>query len=119
MKENENGKNSDKAREKDRLREPELKLDARVRPFTRFRTAELIVCAVCIVIGLLYVYAHIIPLSVLMPIYAVCFAAIPVLQLLDLRESGKTGFVNYIGPAFWAFLALAVIAAAIVYFVKL
>lgn len=119
MKENETGKKGGSNRANDNIGQPELKLDARVRPFTKYRVAELIVCAVCIVIGLLYVYAHIISLSVLMPIYAVCFAAIPVLQFLDLRESGKKGFVNYIGPAFWAFLSLAVIVATVVYFVKL
>ena len=53
---------------------------------------------------------------VLLPVYAVCFCAIPVLQFFDVRASGRTGFVNYLPPIFWGIVSLAVIAAAVVYF---
>jgi len=87
-----------------------------VRPFTKYRAAELAVCGVCVILGILYLYAKVISLSVLMPVYAVCFCAIPVLQFLDLRAGGKTGFINYLPAIFWGILSVAVLAATVIYF---
>ncbi len=88
-----------------------------VRPFTKYRAAELAVCGVCVILGILYLYAKVLTLSVLLPVYAVCFCAIPVLQFLDIKASGRTGFVNYLPPIFWGIISIAVIVAAVVYFV--
>ena len=88
-----------------------------VRPFTKFRAAELAVCGVCVILGILYLYAKVLTLSVLLPVYAICFCAIPVLQFLDVKASGRTGFVNYLPPIFWGIISIAVIIAAAVYFV--
>ncbi len=87
-----------------------------VRPFTKYRAAELAVCGVCVILGILYLYAKVLTLSVLLPVYAVCFCAIPVLQFLDVKASGRTGFVNYLPPIFWGIISIAVIIAAAVYF---
>lgn len=88
-----------------------------VRPFTKYRAAELAVCGVCAILGILYLYAKVLTLSVLLPVYAVCFCAIPVLQFLDVKASGRTGFVNYLPPIFWGIISIAVIIAAVVYYV--
>ncbi|MBO5257843.1 MAG: hypothetical protein J6C42_10135 [Clostridia bacterium] len=88
-----------------------------VRPFTKYRAAELAVCGVCVLLGILYLYAKVLTLSVLLPVYAVCFCAIPVLQYLDIKASGRTGFVNYLPPIFWGVISVAVIVAAVAYFV--
>ncbi len=88
-----------------------------VRPFTKYRAAELAVCGVCVILGLLYLYAKVLSLSVLLPMYAVCFCMIPVLQYLDVKASGKTGFVNYLPSIFWGVISVAVIVAAVAYFV--
>lgn len=88
-----------------------------IRPFTKYRAIEMAVCGVCILLGILYLYAKVISLSVLMPVYAVCFCAIPVLQYLDVKASGRTGFVNYLPAIFWGILSVAVIVATVIYFV--
>ena len=88
-----------------------------VRPFTKYRAIEMAVCGVCILLGILYLYAKVLSLSVLMPVYAVCFCAIPVLQYLDVKASGRTGFVNYLPAIFWGILSVAVIVATVIYFV--
>lgn len=88
-----------------------------VRPFTKYRAVELAVCGVCVILGLLYLYAKALTLSVLLPVYAVCFCAIPVLQYLDVKASGKTGFVNYLPAVFWGIVSIAVIVATVAYFV--
>lgn len=88
-----------------------------VRPFTKYRAVEMAVCGVCVILGVLYLYAKVLSLSVLMPVYAVCFCAIPVLQYLDVKASGRTGFVNYLPAIFWGILSVAVIVATVIYFV--
>ncbi len=87
-----------------------------VRPFTKYRAVEMAVCGVCVILGILYLYAKVLSLSVLMPVYAVCFCAIPILQYLDVKASGRTGFVNYLPAIFWGILSIAVIAATVIYF---
>lgn len=89
-----------------------------VRPFTKYRAVEMAVCGICVILGILYLYAHILSLSVLMPIYAVCFCAIPILQYLDIRASGRRGIINYIPAIFWGIMSITVIVAAVVYFVR-
>ncbi len=88
-----------------------------VRPFTKYRAVEMAVCGVCVILGILYLYAKVLSLSVLMPVYAVCFCVIPVLQYLDVKASGRTGFVNYLPAIFWGILSVAVLVATVIYFV--
>ncbi len=94
-----------------------LKPVPNVRPFTRYRAAELAVCGICVILGILYLYAKVLTLSVLLPVYAVCFCVIPILQFLDVKASGRTGFVNYLPPIFWGILSIAVIVATVAYYV--
>ena len=98
--------------------EETFRVSPNVRPFTKYRAVEMAVCGVCVILGMLYLYAKVLSLSVLLPVYAVCCCAIPVLQFLDVKASGRTGFVNYLPPIFWGIVSLAVIAAAVVYFVR-
>lgn len=96
--------------------EDSFRVAPNVRPFTKYRAVEMAVCGVCVILGILYLYAKVLSLSVLMPVYAVCFCAIPVLQCLDVKASGRTGFVNYLPAIFWGILSIAVIAATVIYF---
>lgn len=89
-----------------------------VHPFTKYRAVETAVCGVCVILGILYLYAKVIPLAVLMPIYAVCFCAIPILQFLDIRASGRRGFINYVPAIFWGVISITVIVATVVYFAR-
>ena len=90
------------------------------RPFTKYKIAELILCAAAVILGLLYLYTDpkLIPLSVLLPVYSLVFCAIVPLRWKDLKASGLTGGFAVFTTAVWAFLALAVIAATAVYFVR-
>lgn len=88
-----------------------------VRPFTKYRAVELAVCGGCVILGMLYLYAKVLSLAVLLPVYAVCFCMIPVLQYLDVKASGRTGLVNYLPAIFWGILSVAVLVATIAYFV--
>lgn len=89
-----------------------------VRPFTKYRAVEMAVCGVCVILGILYLYAHVLSLSVLMPVYAVCFCAIPILQYMDIKASGRRGIINYIPAIFWGIMSITVVVATAVYFVK-
>ncbi len=111
----ENEKNSKKSGQTE---EDRLSVTPNLKPFTKYRAIEMGVCGICVVLGLLYLYAHILTLSVLLPIYAVCFCAIPVLQYFNIRTSGRRGFASYLPVLFWSLMSIAVLAAAIAYFVK-
>ena len=50
---------------------------------TKYRIAELCICAVALVCGLLYLCGHILPLGVVLPILFACFAAVPVCRYLE------------------------------------
>lgn len=89
-----------------------------VKPFTKYRVIELIVCAVAVVLGLLYLYTDIVVLELLLPLYAVFFCAIAVLRYLDTKELGMKGFVSMLPVGCWAFLAVAVIVATVTYFLQ-
>lgn len=89
-----------------------------VKPFTKYRAIELVVCGVAVVLGLLYLYADMITLSLLLPLYALFFCAIAVLRYLDTKELGLKGFVAMLPVACWAFLAAAVVIATAAYFMQ-
>ena len=89
------------------------------KPFTVYKFIELGVCLLAVIVGVLYLYAKVIPLTVLFPVFALCFGAIPVLRFLDIKKRGATGFAEYL-PAFaWAVMAVITIVALVLYFVKM
>ena len=95
-----------------------LNVAQNTRPFTKYKIAELILCAAAVILGLLYLYTNpkLIPLSVLLPVYAAVLCAIVPLHWLDLKASGLKGGFAVFTTAVWALLALAVVAATVVYF---
>ena len=97
--------------------EEKLRLAANVKPFTRYKLIELAVCAAAVIIGLLYLYAKIIPLGILLPIYAVCFCAIVPLRYLDSKATGARGLTLFLPVVLWSVLALVVVAATAIYFI--
>lgn len=84
----------------------------------KFRAAELIICLIAVILGIIYLNTELISLDVLLPVYAVFFTALPVLRLMEARWSGNTKFVAVLPALCYLFLALVVIAATIIYFVK-
>ena len=99
--------------------EEKLSLVPGTKPFTVYKFIELGVCLVAVLVGVLYLYAKIIPLTVLFPAFAICFAAIPVLRFLDIKKRGASGFAEYLPTIAWAGFATAAIIALIAYFTKL
>lgn len=97
-----------------------LNVAQNVRPFTKYKVIELVLCAAAVILGLLYLYTDpkLIPLSVLLPVYSAVFCAIVPLRWKDLKASGLTGGFAVFTTAVWGFLALAVIAATAVYFIR-
>ena len=95
-----------------------LNVAQNVRPFTKYKIAELILCGAAVILGLLYLYTNpkLIPLSVLLPVYAAVFCAIVPLRWMDLKASGIKGGFAVFTTAVWALLALAVVAATVVFF---
>lgn len=92
---------------------------AGVKPFTKYKLIELCVCGLAVVLGLLYLYADVLTLSILLPLYSVFFCAIAVLRYLDTRDAGLKGFAAMLPVVCWGILAAAVIVATISYFVQL
>lgn len=84
----------------------------------KLKIAEIVICLIAVILGLIYLNTTWIPLGVLLPVYAVLFAAIPVLRLIDARNSGNRGLIGILPALCYLLLALVVIAAAVVYFVK-
>lgn len=89
------------------------------KPFTKFKFIELGVCLLAVAAGLLYLYAKIIPLYILFPVFVVCFIAIPILRYLDTRARGGKGIGEYLPVIIWAVFAAITAAAMIAYYIKL
>ncbi len=89
------------------------------KPFTVYKFIELGVCLVAVLVGVLYLYAKIIPLTVLFPAFVLCLAAIPVLRFLDIKKRGASGFAEYLPAIAWTALAGVTIVALITYFIQL
>ena len=89
------------------------------KPFTRYKVAELILCLLAVILGLLYLYTDpkIVPLDVLMPAYAAIFWIIIPLRLKDAKVLGTKGAARVLSVVVWVILALAVTAATAVYFI--
>ena len=56
--------------------------------FSKYRVAELCICAVALLVGCLYLWTHILPLGVVLPILFVCFAIVPICRFLEGRANG-------------------------------
>ena len=90
-----------------------------VKPFTKYRAAELILCGIAVILGLLYLYADaLIPLGVLLPLYCVGFFGITVLRYLDAKATGSRGVFTALVIACWAALGIAMVIATVVYFTR-
>ena len=89
------------------------------KPFTRYKVAELILCLLAVILGLLYLYTDpkIVPLDVLMPAYTAIFWIIIPLRLKDAKVLGTKGAARFLSVVVWVILALAVTAATAVYFI--
>lgn len=96
----------------------QLNIAQGVQPFTRYKVIELCVCALAVVLGLLYLYTDMVTLNVLLPLYSVFFCAIASLRYLDTRANGLKGFAAMLPVICWTILAIAVIAATVTYFVQ-
>ena len=81
------------------------------------KLAELVICMVAVILGLIYLNTDWIPLSVLLPVYAVFFTAVPVLRLIDMKRNGGKGIALLFPAICYLLLSVVVIAAAVVYFV--
>ncbi len=95
-----------------------LNIAQNVKPFTKYKIAELILCAAAVILGLLYLYTDpkLISLNVLLPVYAAVFCALVPLRWLDLKANGIKGAFAVFTTAVWGVLALVVVAAAVIYF---
>ncbi len=89
---------------------------AAVRPFTKYRAAEMVLCILAIVLGLLYLYTDYVSLGVLLPAFTVGMAVITVLRVFDAKKSGLKGWVAYISAVFSGLLTLLVGGVTVVYF---
>lgn len=83
----------------------------------KLKIAEIVICLVAVLLGLLYLNTDWIHLGVLLPLYAVFFTAIPVLRIVDVRQSGRKGLIAILPAIFYLLIALVVIVAAVTYFV--
>ena len=85
---------------------------------TKFKLAELVISVIALILGLVYLNTDWISTSVLLPIYAVFFTALPVLRLIEARKNGAKGLIAVLPSLFYLLIALVVIAATVIYFVK-
>jgi hypothetical protein len=84
----------------------------------KFKIAEIVIGLTAVILGLLYLNTDWISMGVLCPIYAVLFAAIPVLRLIEAKKNGSKGFLVFLPTLCYLLIAFVVIAAAVIYFVK-
>jgi len=96
--------------------DPNNRLNMAGKPFTKYRAAELAVCALAVVLGLLYLNTELVSLAVLLPFYCLCFLLIPVLRVLEGRALGIKGTLHWITVACWGLLGAAMIAVTVGYF---
>lgn len=84
----------------------------------KFQLTETAICLVAVVLGVIYLNTDWISLDFLLPVYAVFFAALPILRLIEARAKGNTGWVAALPAVCYLLLALVVIAATVVYFAQ-
>ena len=88
--------------------------------FTPFKIAELVICLVAIAAGIVYlINDSLIPLYVLLPFFACCFVAVPVLRIIDMKKNSADGSgMNRVSVITWCITAALVIAATVLYFIN-
>lgn len=82
---------------------------------SKYRLVELCICAVALVCGLCYLWAHVLPLAIVLPVLFVCFAAVPVCRYLEGKQNGLSGIALWLPVAAMGLVAAIVLAAWIVY----
>ncbi len=87
-----------------------------VKPFTRYVAAEMVLCLIAVVMGLLYLYTDKVTLDVLLPAFTIGMAAITVLRYLDGKACQRKGFIGNISVLFSALLTLLVAFVTFIYF---
>ena len=105
---------ADAGLEKDRLN-----IAQNTVPFTRYKAVEMILCAVAVILGLMYLYIkpRVISLDILLPVYTAVFTAIVPLRRMDMKATGIKGGFAVLTLVVWGILALAVAAATAVWFI--
>ncbi len=92
-------------------------MNKRITP-TKLKTVQILVSGIAVILGLIYLNTEWIPLSTLLPVFAVLFTALPILQIIDIKQQGLKGILPLLPPLCYLLLAMAVIAATIIYFVR-
>ena len=82
---------------------------------TGYRIAEIALCLVVILVGILYLYTDIVSLWLLLPVFLAVFIAIPVLRYLDERKRGIGGMALGLSVGIAALPAVVVTVAIIAY----
>ena len=83
---------------------------------TGYRIAEIALCLVVILVGVLYLYTDIVSLWLLLPVFLAVFIAIPVLRYLDERKRGIRGLALGLSVGIASLPAAVVIVAIAAYF---
>lgn len=97
-----------------------------IKPFTKFRAVEMVLCAAAVVMGLLYLYTDAVTLNVLLPCYSVGMAVITVMRYFDMKAANNTntsvdtntgvGFIAKLPVIFSALLTVLVLVVTALYF---
>lgn len=82
---------------------------------TIYRIIELILCAVALCTGALYLWVHILPLDAVLPILLLCFAAIPVCRYAEGRKNGFSGIALWMPVLAMSLVAFVVLIAWIAF----
>ena len=82
---------------------------------TGYRMAEIALCLVVVLVGVLYLYTDLVSLWLLLPVFLAVFIAIPVLRYLDERKRGIRGIALGLSVGIAALPAVVVIAAIMAY----
>lgn len=83
---------------------------------TVYRAAELVLCLVVLLFGVLYLYTELISLWLLLPLFLIVFIAIPVLRFLDERKRGTKGLALGLSVGIAALPAVVVCLAILAYY---
>ena len=90
---------------------------ANVEPFSKYRIAEMAICLIAVAVGLVYLYAPtLIPMKILLPVFAACLIAVAVLRFIGLKNSGTKKALSYFLAVLLAVVAAAVSIVTLLYF---
>ena len=82
---------------------------------TGYRMAEIALCLVVVLVGVLYLYTDLVSLWLLLPVFRAVFIAIPVLRYLVERKRGIRGIALGLSVGIAALPAVVVIVAIMAY----